>query len=173
MTAESVIDIKNGRLGHQSTFWILYMVLSSIWHTILSEFTSYGSNKLFLFVADMFCRKWPWIHLFPMIRRFWMMVLSFKFSWVLISLQEGHGRINIIIGCSCDAFTRVIFAGRINIITGPNYSGKSIYIKQVGSYTHSSSSLLGPACSSTFFPQFTPWWILISCICCYLVVSTT
>ncbi|GJN14839.1 hypothetical protein PR202_gb01704 [Eleusine coracana subsp. coracana] len=51
-----------------------------------------------------------------------------------------------------DADVQLFFSGRINIITGPNYSGKSIYIKQValvvflahiGSFVPADSAIVG------------------------------
>lgn len=69
-----------------------------------------------------------------------------------------------------------VFPGRINIITGPNYSGKSIYVKQVNFL--SSKSYLGLmmiCCFSNFCMWFTRyltifiampwiihWWVNIS-----------
>ena len=48
-------------------------------------------------------------------------VLSRKMKYILV---PNRGSIHIE-----DAVS--VFSGRISIITGPNYSGKSIYIKQV------------------------------------------
>lgn len=118
LTEDSILEIHNGR----SVFIIVDLNLA--WQLAIAfSFTYVYNLDLLQSHLDMLCRKWLLIPLFQMIPKFVMQVNS---TWEIYKpsfLRHLELLQNF--------WHKIFYLGRINIVTGPNYSGKSIYIKQV------------------------------------------
>lgn len=118
LTEDSILEIHNGR----SVFIIVD--LNHAWQLAIAfSFTYVYNLDLLQSHLDMLCRKWLLIPLFQMIPKFVMQVNS---AWEIYKpsfLRHLELLQNF--------WHKIFYLGRINIVTGPNYSGKSIYIKQV------------------------------------------